>query len=190
MYSNNATSAVREMLPSFVGAGNSTNIYHSSPNRNDTWNEKKRPDPIAQSADVIPNAVRDCWQDLGNSGIPESVFNSIVSTASFFKVRMPDRDISSNSIRGFIRLWVSAENAASPAVSFTPSGCITAEWFSGPESVLAILFTSDSRMVFNLFDAQGHTDGFESIEQIDNFVAMMSARENNPFEWSDANDEG
>ena len=143
----------------------------------------------SRTGEVIPDSIRSNWYRLNRSGLPEKAFGDLVSAAS-----SPDRTasgkkrpLSAKSLEGFLLFWEAVCGiAAEPVLSIDPSGHIVAEWFNDPDHSLVITVDEHDRLYFSLFDGGKPVEGFEDTALIGNIVAMFTAREQNPFLWSDA----
>jgi hypothetical protein len=137
-----------------------------------------------RAADVIPNSIRSLWYTLQSSGIPDDVFTQLVAQSAYLREKRSLTDISAKSLRDFASFWRFVGDAARPDLSITPKGQISLEWFKDPDHALGVLFPGSGRAIFSLFDAEAGAEGAEPADRFQELVNMLSARNENPFQWS------
>lgn len=140
-------------------------------------------DDWIKSETVVPQAYVDNWFRLYLSDLPERVFTDIFASTS----RRPVLDGAALST--FLSFWELVRGkCAEPVVSISPKGDVVAEWVKDLENSLVLMAASNRQIHFSLFDKGMPVEGVERIEAVANLIAMLEAREVNPFQWSDANE--
>ncbi len=140
---------------------------------------------VAGISDTVSTAVLANWNKLRRSGIGQSLYARILWLASqrLEGHRLGLRPLSSRSLRCFLEFWQAfRERLNEPEIFLLPSGCVQAEW-SDRNSLLAIEFRDDGRLLYALVDRGSVQDGIENYSTAGTMVAALEARPRNPFRW-------